>query len=395
MKAPGERLTGRESATGSQSASARYNQVLVSPLIGGGARLALAIHDYVSRQRPGRSRLIIPQGGEAQALAVSERLPFVGYNLERLQGSRRFGTLYECLRLLLHMPPYCNGVVHVHSPMVYGALLPFLRLSRCKTVVHVHLDYKEDELRWPLRVPPDLVLVCAEFIKPTVEKVLGASAVDRTKLVVLQNAVDTDRFFPMDREQAKRDRGVSAARTVLLMTANLAPHKGQDTAIRALSSVKKRGHRPLLWLLGEERDGLGEYTRYLKDLAKQLGVAELVEFLGFTSDVPQLLHAADFLLLPSTREGLPLAVLEAQASKVAVLAAPTAGVPEVIEDGRTGFLIPADDVEGYAAAMISLIEDPQMASRVVDAAFRQVSSRFTLNHYCARVIEEYDSLTVQ
>jgi len=289
------------------------------------------------------------------------------------------------------MGAFRKGIIHVHSPFVYGALIPFLRFARSKSIVHVHLDYTEDELRWALRVSPDLILVCAQFMKPTIEKVLEARAFP-TKVAVIQNAVDTDRFAPRDRHQAKRSKGIDPARTVLLMTANLAPHKGQDTAIRALAVMNERGYRPLLWLLGEERDEKGVYTRYLKTLATDLGVIGSVQFLGFSRNVSHLLNVADCLLLPSSREGLPLAVLEAQASKVPVLAAPTAGIPEVISDGETGMLIDADDFTGYAEALISLMDRPQLARTMAEAAFRQVTSRFTLTHYCERVAEHYQSI---
>src|SRR5262249_39146420 len=84
-----------------------------------------------------------------------------------------------------------------------------------------------------------------------------------------------------------------------------------------------------------------DYTTRLQDLCNELGVADRIRFLGHREDVPDLLRAADIFFLPSTSEGLPLSVLEAQATKVPVLAAATAGIPEVITDGETAFLIPA------------------------------------------------------
>ena len=77
-------------------------------------------------------------------------------------------------------------------------------------------------------------------------------------------------------------------------------------------------------------------------------MGECVRLLGQRDDANVLLRAADFFLLPSTNEGLPLSILEAQATKVPVLAAPTAGIPEIVRDAETGFLIPATDAPGYA-----------------------------------------------
>jgi glycosyltransferase involved in cell wall biosynthesis len=127
---------------------------------------------------------------------------------------------------------------------------------------------------------------------------------------------------------------------LILLVANLAPHKGHkghETAIRAVAILKERGVNAWLWFAGIERGDSLEYTERLKTLCGELGVAGRVRFLGQRSDVPELLRAADFFLLPSTSEGLPLSILEAQASKVPVIAAPTAGIPEIIRHVKQVF----------------------------------------------------------
>jgi len=248
-------------------------------------------------------------------------------------------------------------------------------------------------LQWTIKRPPDLLFVCAAFMRERAAKILGARAHQREpNIVTAINAVDTERFTPVDRAEAKRSRGLEPQRPVFLMAANLAPHKGQITAIRAMATLVREGLRPLLWLVGEEREQQGTYTRQLHELVAQSGLQETVQFLGFRTDVPQLLHAADCLLLPSTHEGLPLSILEAQASNVIVLAAPTAGIPEVVADGRTGFLIAADDAQKYAEVAAAVLRDGALAERVRDTARRQVVANFSLGRYCERILSEYDRL---
>ncbi len=283
-------------------------------------------------------------------------------------------------------------MLHIHSPYVFAALRPLRAVSRLRTILHLHLDYTEESLQWPLKLAPDLVIVCARFMEERVERALATVGSQWTKIMVAVNAVDTERFAPGDRLRAKRDLGVDPERPVLLMTANLAPHKGQETAIRTVSILVEQGFRPLLWLVGEEREGGDDYARRLHALVESLSLSAFVEFLGFRTDVPRLLHAADCLLLPSTREGLPLAVLEAQASKVVVLAAPTAGIPEVVEDGRTGFLIAADDHTGYASTLTSLICNPALGSAIAEAAYRKVVGTLSLNRYCESIHAQHASL---
>jgi glycosyltransferase involved in cell wall biosynthesis len=214
----------------------------------------------------------------------------------------------------------------------------------------------------------------------------------RTRVEVIRNAIDVQQFASADRAAAKRRLGVAEHLPLLMVIANLAPHKGQETAIRAMASLRDLGSEARLWLVGAERSEGQGFLAKLQQLSRELRVDDRVEFAGFRTDVPQLLGAADMVLLPSTSEGLPLTILEAQASGAIVLAAPTAGIPEVIEHGRTGFLIAAQDAAGYAAQIAELLRHPQLGQAVAAAAYRHVCDHHGLKNYGDRVLGEYQRL---
>lgn len=367
------------------------HQVLVSPRVGGAEHVAIDIHKHSVARWEGSSELLVPTGSETQRRVDMESLRYRTYHLDRVLGRNRFASVMANLDLLRTLRG-SKGLLHIHSPFVFGALRPFLSISRLKTILHIHLDYPEQDLEWPLRQSPDLVIVCARFMEERVARLLASNKRKPTKVAVEMNAVDTEKFTPGDRERAKRDLGVDPARPVLLMAANLAPHKGQETAIRAVSILVARGFKPMLWLVGEERQPDGSFRNRLQALVKELVLGDFVSFLGFRKDVPKLLHAADFFLLPSTQEGLPLSILEAQASRVVVLAAPTAGIPEVIEHGRTGFLLAANDSRAYAETLALLLDNAQLSQTISEAAYRQVLSNFTLKKYCDSVLHRYEEL---
>jgi glycosyltransferase involved in cell wall biosynthesis len=206
------------------------------------------------------------------------------------------------------------------------------------------------------------------------------------------NAVDTKRFSPGDKIAAKAKVGAPIGQPLALMLANLAPHKGQETAIRAMGLLKQRGIEMSCWLAGSERGGATNYTKELVALVRDLDVADRVQLLGQRSDAPDLLRAADFFLLPSTNEGLPLSIVEAQATKVPVLAAPTAGVPEVVRDDETGFLIPAGDSAAYALRMEALLAHPDVVHRITDAAYAAIVKEYSMSSFCERVWQLYREL---
>jgi len=365
-------------------------QMLVSPRIGGGEKLGIEIHRYFTSRWPESTQLLTPAGGDTENFAVAERLAFRTYRLDWLLSRNPLLAVLGCLSVLAKLPR--NGVLHIHSPFVYRALRPVLGLTKVTVILHLHLDYSAEDLRWTLWRAPDLVIVCAAFMKSRVTEALESNRTAATPVVPVINAVDTVRFAPGDKPAARRKFDVPAQDAVLLMTANLAPHKGQETAIKALDLLTRQGGSAQLWLVGEERDRDGLYTRRLHELVASLALQSRVKFLGFRNDIPELLHAADYLLLPSTQEGLPLAILEAQASKVVVLAAPTAGIPEIIEHGRTGFLVAADDAAGYATALQNLLNDRGLAERVASSAFEQVTTHYTMPRYCSNVAHAYQQL---
>ena len=370
----------------------RYHQMLVSPHVGGGAKLAMEIHAYVVTNRGPISQLLLPGGGEAKRTAEQARFPFTEYRVDRLTGPGRISSIVENFRLYAKTARHGLGVIHVHAPFVYAAAQSFFSVCRLKTVLHIHLDFSVEQLRWALRTPPDLVVICANFMRTAVEQAIGEKGSARTNIKVMRNAVDLRRFRSTDRRAAKVSLGVRDDIPLLMMVANLAPHKGQETAMRAVAALKGRGHKVRLWLVGSERSEGQGHLRYLQELCKRLGIGDQVDFIGFRNDIPELLGAADFVLLPSTSEGLPLVILEAQASKAVVLAAPTAGVPEVIENGRTGFLIDAKDHDAYAARIACLLTNPDEVQAVKDAAYRHVHDHHDIDSYCRRVLQEYDEL---
>ena len=372
----------------------RYFQMLVSPHVGGGAKLAMQLHAHTVGARGPISHLLLPGGGEAERNAVSGHYPYTRYRVERLTGSSRLGSLLENSSLFLRLPRKSGAVVHVHAPFVYGAARPFFSAARVRTVLHVHLDFSAEQLSWALSTPPDTVIVCADFMRPAVEQALPAGAATRVRII--RNAIDTRQFEAGDsqdiRAAAKRELGVDVDRPLLMVIANLAPHKGQETAVRAIAALRDLGQDASLWLVGAERSEGQGFLQRLQDLVKELRVDDRVTFAGFRNDIPRLLRAADMLLLPSTSEGLPLTILEAQAAGAIVLAAPTAGIPEVVDDARTGFLIAADDVRGYAVQIGELLHRPELMRSISAAARRYVCDHHDLKTYGDQVLGEYERL---
>lgn len=367
------------------------HQVLVSHEIGGAGIVALHIAEFV-KNRVSKAYVWIPGAGPAWRKADEIGLSVQLYNVTPALSAhmlRAAVTNWHMGRALKRLGP---GIVHVHSPLYYGALSRGLKLSGLKCVAHVQIEEEARSLQWAFRRPPHLIITCAQYLVDHVRTHLPAQYQDKQKIVAVPNAVDIEKFTPANKRAAKARLGAPLEVPMALMLANLAPHKGQETTIRAMAHLKQQGTMMCCWIAGIERGDTEHYTTYLRTLVHDLALEDTVRFLGQRDDTPDLLRAADMLLLPSTVEGLPLSILEAQATKVPVLAAPTAGIPEIIKDGQTGLLIPAGDVNGYVAGIQQLLAQPSLSHGIAEAAYVQATQKHNWENLCKRVWDLYHDL---
>ena len=181
----------------------------------------------------------------------------------------------------------------------------------------------------------------------------------------------------------------SASEAIVIGTAcRLVPLKGLVYLLRAVAAL--RSEFPNLRL---EIAGRGPLQGDLERDADQLGLAEEVLFLGWQKDLGPILRRWDIFVLPSLDEGLPIAVLNAMAEGLPVVGTSVGGLPELIEDGRTGYLVPPHDPLALARALRSLILDPERRSAQGAAGRECVRSRFSADHMVAQIRTIYDTLS--
>jgi len=168
---------------------------------------------------------------------------------------------------------------------------------------------------------------------------------------------------------------------------SLTPEKGLDVLLQALPFLTVRHPRLGLCIVGD-----GRLRASLQDLARELGLQERVFFAGAQTDVRPWLAAFDLFLMPSRREGMGIAILEAMAMGKPVVASRTGGIPEVVIDGRTGVLVPPDDPRILAAAVEGLLQDGARCRTLAQAGRRHVAQAFDLESMLRRLEQEYENL---
>jgi glycosyltransferase involved in cell wall biosynthesis len=182
------------------------------------------------------------------------------------------------------------------------------------------------------------------------------SGVRPEKIHVIPNGVDTTRFCPRDKAEARRELGLPADARLLVSVAHLGPRKGHRETIHALADLPRDVR---LVLVGGDGCG-GRDAKALRRLARSLGVEDRLMLVGRQphNRVPLYFNAADVSVLASWREGCPNVVLESLASGTPVVASDVGHVSAMIENGRNGRIVPPRQVEPLAAAIRELLDRP-------------------------------------
>lgn len=173
----------------------------------------------------------------------------------------------------------------------------------------------------------------------------------------------------------------------ILMVGRLAPPKRPDLAIRALASVREQIPDAELHIVGD-----GSLRTEAGALAAELGLGGAVQFLGTREDVPELLAEAECALLASDYEGSPLAVVEAMAASVAVVATEVGGVGELVRPGATGAIAPKGDADALARALLDALGDPERAAALGAEGRRLAQEELSLDRMVGRLVGLYEEL---
>lgn len=286
-----------------------------------GAPFEFCAFDY-ARGRPREfARLLRARG--VDALYLTDR-PTWGwrYLLFRLAGVRR---------IIVH--DRTSGARTVRRPIVRAA----------KRALHA--------LPW---LSADVFVAVSEFVR---DRLIAVNGTPPARTHRIYNGIDLARFGRMDRTLLRRELGIAEERPVVFCAGRVQPYKGMQTLIEAAALLRDGGSAVEVAIAGD-----GPYLPALRRLAEERGMAG-VHFLGRRTDVPALLAGATVAVVPSLwEEAFGLAVVEAMAAGVPLVATRTGGIPELVEEGRTGLLVPPGDARALADALRLLLEHPSLCA---------------------------------
>lgn len=299
----------------------------------------------------------------------------------------KLGELGDSLRGVV--PVFPHQLKHKYDLQVVPRLAGLLRRRRIDAVVTVGAGDRMFWGRlaaWRADVPvvisalhstgwPDRIGRLNRMLTPLTDAFVGVATAHGRYLIegerfpaervhVIPNGVDTQRFQPRPRDGALlATLGIPSEATIVGLVAVLRPEKNHELFLRAAALVRQQvaGARFVLVGNGPERDKLDR-------LAAELGLADVVHFLGARSDVPQILPLFDVFALTSKIEASPVSILEAQACGLPVVATRVGSIGESVIDDETGYLVTPGSVDEVASAMIRLLRSPELRQRLGSAA---------------------------
>jgi len=222
------------------------------------------------------------------------------------------------------------------------------------------------------------------------ETVVKRGVVPPKKLRVIPNGLEIDKFsWTLEqRLNARKALEINSTKTFLwIAIGRLEKQKDYSNLLEAFSIVLREKPDTFLFIVGQ-----GPLENKLKKLAEELGINQKVSFLGLRRDIPDLLAAADALVLSSAWEGLPNVVMEAMAASKPIVATSVGGVPELILEGKTGYLVPPKDPKALAQAMLKLMDLPESARETMGQLGRKyIEESYSLE----RVVDMWEELYIE
>lgn len=310
------------------------------------------------------------------------------YNLDVVHIYATAGFAYAIYKILLGGKPLIATIPHIRRgaagiPFHYSPIV-YLK-NRFWTAVSV-----------PRRViawrHADMLIAISKATARDLTEIYG---VPPEKIRVVYNGVDPEIFAPIEKSDVARRLGLEGKRIVLYV-GDFGLRKGLRYLIQAVPKVISEVPDARFLLVGGTPRWLGTdiYWKMLLEQIKRCGVQEHVRLLGSVShfELPKYYSAAEVFVLPSLHEGLGKVALEAMTCEKPVVATRVGGIPEIVDDGVDGILVPPMDSNGMADAIIDLLSDEKRATAMGRTGRSKVLERFTWKETAKRLVAAYESL---
>jgi glycosyltransferase involved in cell wall biosynthesis len=282
------------------------------------------------------------------------------------------------------------SLIHTHGYKTdfFGGLAAKLAGVRGVATVHLHTEtscrlrlYKIIDL-FALRFFPKVIAVSEHLRQELISRGLS-----KEKVVTIHAAIDLEAFLggvPHNDRNLRDILNIGNDQHVISIVGRLTPQKGHGYFLKGAKRILEALPQTRFLVIGD-----GPLRMELEKLAISSGIDRAVSFLGYQEDIAAFMRVSDVVAMPSVKEGLPVVLLEALALARPVVGTQVGGIPEVIEHGKTGFLVPPKDSEGLAEAIIWALKNPDEAARLGERGRELISREFNVETMARKTAAVY------
>lgn len=346
---------------------------------GGAEKMLLSLVENLDMHRYKSSILLLQDGW------LNVQLQKRGFKTILIPQNRSydFSWLFQMMRVLRDSSV---DVMHAHefAMNTYGSFASVLTGIPIITTVHGKNYYWEKWRRrsaYRLAAKHSKMVAVSEDLK---QFLVREVSIKPETIRVLYNGIDSHLYdLNGTGTDIRKQLGINEKQCLIGTVGSLDTVKGHSYFLKAAAKIVETSMDTMFIVAGS-----GNLLKSLKKETSLLGIEKNVIFLGFREDIPSVLQCMDIFVFPSLSEGLPLAVLEAMAAGKPVVATDVGGIPEVIGDGQTGFLVPPKNPDLLAEKITFLIRDRALRSRFGHSGRARVQKEFSLQN----MVEEYQLL---
>lgn len=226
----------------------------------------------------------------------------------------------------------------------------------------------------------DLTIVPSEWLKNIM---VNDFNVPENHIKVIPYGMDFEKFTTENEDSSTLER--PSEKKLIVCPARLVPVKGHEVLINALAQLQKTRTDWHCWLVGD-----GELRQQLEQQVQQLQLGEYITFLGNRNDVPSLLKQADIFVLPSLQDNLPFSIMEAQVTGTPLIVSDAGGIPEMVQHGTTGLLVPVGDSKALFTSLETLLSDDNLRDQLSTNAQKFGLKQWSLQTMMKRTLKIYN-----
>jgi glycosyltransferase involved in cell wall biosynthesis len=279
-----------------------------------------------------------------------------------------------------------RDLVHVYWAVKFSRRIP--------VILHKHVSSglsKKDFFHRQIYSKVSRVVVLSNFVR---RSIIDTCPISPDKVVIIPGGVNLREYdvAPEVRSQIRKGWEIGNDTIVFGTVCRIDKAKGLEDVVRAFAELVKNRLRVRLVIVGESTIGGTDFKPELQSLIESLGIEKEVIFIGYRSDIPQLLSAFDIFILASHEEAFGLVLIEALAARLPVIATRAGGTPDIVEDGVCGLLVSPRDHEGLYAVMHQMLMDESHRNKFRYAGRLRVEERFAQSHVLDRIENLYQEL---